>query len=195
VDFDLSTDQQALADLADQIFGDLASADRVAEVEATDDRFDRSLWEALAEAGLVGVALPERDGGLGLGMVEACLVLEQQGRRVAPVPLLAVTALGAWAIAAHGSDAQRARWLEGVTQGSRILTGAWTDPAGADHSQPLAGVADRYPDLASVCVVPLGVSRYTGEARMRPHTVAEAGAVLDWFAEGFSYHGAYEGTS
>ena len=43
----------------------------------------------------------------------------------------------------------------------------------------LAGVADRYPDLASVCVVPLGVSRYTGEARMRPHTVAEAGAVLD----------------
>ena len=43
----------------------------------------------------------------------------------------------------------------------------------------LAGVADRYPDLASVCVVPLGVSRYTGEARMRPHTVAEAGSVLD----------------
>ena len=71
MDFDLSTDQQALADLADQIFGDLASADRVAEVEATDDRFDRSLWMALAEAGLVGVALPERDGGLGLGMVEA----------------------------------------------------------------------------------------------------------------------------
>ena len=142
MDFDLSADQQALADLADRIFGDLASTDRVAEVEATDDRFDRSLWEALAEAGLVGVALPERDGGLGLGMVEASLVLEQQGRRVAPVPLLAVTALGAWAIAAHGSDAQRARWLEGVTEGSRILTGAWTDPAGADHSQPLAGVAD-----------------------------------------------------
>ncbi|MCH2431266.1 MAG: acyl-CoA dehydrogenase family protein, partial [Acidimicrobiales bacterium] len=142
MDFDLTDDQQALADLADRIFGDLASTDRVAEVEATDDRFDRSLWEALAEAGLVGVALPERDGGLGLGMVEACLVLEQQGRRVAPVPLLAVTALGAWAIAAHGSDAQRARWLEGVTRGSRILTGAWTDPAGADHSRPLAGVAD-----------------------------------------------------
>jgi len=142
VDFDLTDDQEALADLADRIFGDLASTDRVAEVEDTDDRFDRSLWEALAEAGLIGVALPERDGGLGLGMFEACLVLEQQGRRVAPVPLLAVTALGAWPIAAHGSDAQRARWLEGVTQGSRILTGAWTDPAGADLSQPLTGVAE-----------------------------------------------------
>ncbi len=142
MDFDLTDDQQALRGLAERIFGDLASTDRVAEVEATDDRFDRNLWEALAEAGLIGVALPERDGGLGLGMVEACLVLEQQGRRVAPVPLLAVTALGAWAISAHGSEAQRARWLEGITEGSRILTGAWTDPAGADLSQPLTGVAD-----------------------------------------------------
>ncbi|MBC8364505.1 MAG: acyl-CoA/acyl-ACP dehydrogenase [Actinobacteria bacterium] len=142
MDFDLTDDQQALRGLAERIFGDLASTDRVAEVEATDDRFDRNLWEALAEAGLIGVALPERDGGLGLGMVEACLVLEQQGRRVAPVPLLAVTALGAWAISAHGSEAQRSRWLEGITEGSRILTGAWTDPAGADLSQPLTGVAE-----------------------------------------------------
>ncbi|MEE2768529.1 MAG: DUF512 domain-containing protein [Actinomycetota bacterium] len=43
----------------------------------------------------------------------------------------------------------------------------------------LAGVADRYPDLASVCVVPLGVSRYTSEERMRAHTTAEAEAVVD----------------
>ena len=146
MDFDLTDDQQALCGLAERIFGDLASTDRVAEVEATDDRFDRSLWEALAEAGLIGVALPERDGGLGLGMVEACLVLEQQGRRVAPVPLLAVTALGAWAISAHGSDAQRARWLEGITEGSRILTGVadgsgWR-VSGTKVAVPAAGVAE-----------------------------------------------------
>ena len=100
MDFDLTENQQALADLAERIFGDLAPTDRVAEVEATDDRFDRNLWGALAKAGLVGMALPERDGGLGLGLVETCLVLQQQGRRVAPVPLLAATTLGAWAIAA-----------------------------------------------------------------------------------------------
>ena len=142
MDFDLTENQQALADLAERIFGDLATADRVAEVEATDDRFDRNLWGALAEAGLVGMALPERDGGLDLGLVETCLVLQQQGRRVAPVPLLAATTLGAWAIAAYGSDALRARWLEGVAQGHRILTGAWTDPAGTDESRPLTGLAD-----------------------------------------------------
>jgi putative radical SAM enzyme (TIGR03279 family) len=43
----------------------------------------------------------------------------------------------------------------------------------------LAGVLDRYPELASLCVVPLGVSRYNHEPRMRPHTTAEAAAVVD----------------
>ena len=43
----------------------------------------------------------------------------------------------------------------------------------------LAGVLDRYPELASLCVVPLGVSRHNPEPAMRPHTVAEAAAVLD----------------
>ena len=43
----------------------------------------------------------------------------------------------------------------------------------------LAGVADEYPELASVCVVPLGVSRHTSEPRLRPHTGAEAASVLD----------------
>jgi putative radical SAM enzyme (TIGR03279 family) len=43
----------------------------------------------------------------------------------------------------------------------------------------LAGVLDRFPELASVAVVPLGVSRFNTEARMRPHTQAEAAAVVD----------------
>src|SRR5690606_39449668 len=42
-----------------------------------------------------------------------------------------------------------------------------------------AGVLDRYPELASLCVVPLGVSRFNTEPRMRPHTRAEAAAVVD----------------
>jgi putative radical SAM enzyme (TIGR03279 family) len=50
---------------------------------------------------------------------------------------------------------------------------------GAVLDDTLAGVLDRYPELASVCVVPLGVSRYSTEARMRPHTRAEAAAVVD----------------
>ncbi len=50
---------------------------------------------------------------------------------------------------------------------------------GAVLDDTLAGVLDRYPELASVCVVPLGVSRWNPEPRMRPHTRAEAAAVVD----------------
>ncbi|HEX9970345.1 MAG TPA: DUF512 domain-containing protein [Acidimicrobiales bacterium] len=50
---------------------------------------------------------------------------------------------------------------------------------GAVLHDTLAGVLDLYPELASVAVVPLGVSRHSGEAAMRPHTTAEAEAVVD----------------
>ena len=56
--------------------------------------------------------------------------------------------------------------------------------AGAVLDDTLAGVLDRFPELASLCVVPLGVSRYNTEEAMRPHTVGEAAAVVaavhDW---------------
>ncbi len=54
---------------------------------------------------------------------------------------------------------------------------------GAVLDDTLAGVLDRFPELASVCVVPLGVSKYNQEGRMRPHTVAEAAAVVDCVAD------------
>jgi NifB/MoaA-like Fe-S oxidoreductase len=50
---------------------------------------------------------------------------------------------------------------------------------GAVLEDTLIGVADRYPDLATVACVPLGVSRFNVEVAMRPHTRAEAGAVID----------------
>ena len=50
---------------------------------------------------------------------------------------------------------------------------------GAVLADTLAGVLDQYPELASLCVVPLGVSRHSDEPRMRPHTQAEAETVVD----------------
>ena len=91
MDFDFSEDQIDLSNLAKTIFSDLSTSDRVAEIEKTDQRFDKNLWEALSDSGLLGVTIPESYGGLGLGMVELSLVLEQQGRKVAPVPLFATS--------------------------------------------------------------------------------------------------------
>jgi NifB/MoaA-like Fe-S oxidoreductase len=75
------------------------------------------------------------------------------------------------------------RWLRALldhdieVHGQVVVCPGVNDGAVLDDT--LAGVLDRFPELASLCVVPLGVSRYNREARMRPHTAPEAGAVVD----------------
>src|SRR5688572_19901906 len=122
MDFTFDETQQSVRDLARQIFAGQASVERVKEIEASDDRIDRDLWAELAKADLLGLCLPEARGGGGFGMVELALVLEQQGRTVAPVPLLE-TVVAAMAIAELGTDEQQARWLPGVTAEGGSLTG------------------------------------------------------------------------
>ena len=142
MDFTFTDEQQAVASLAAQILGDPLGCGPVAEVERSADRVDRDLWSALAAAGLVGIALPEAYGGAGLGVTELCLVLEQQGRRVAPVPLL-WTALAAMAIAAFGRPDAAAAWLPGVVNGRTVLTCALAEPGAGD---PWCPSVDATPD-------------------------------------------------
>jgi len=138
MDFTLSDEQQAARDLAEQIFHDAATVERVKAVEATEDRFDRGLWAALGDAGLLGLCLPDDVDGSGLGLLELCLLLEQQGRVVAPVPLWATLALGALPLAEWGSAAQRQAWLPGVAHGDVVLTAALAEAGVNDPAHPAA---------------------------------------------------------
>jgi alkylation response protein AidB-like acyl-CoA dehydrogenase len=136
MDFSLSEEQVAVRDLAGRIFEDHASVERVKEVEASTDRFDRDLWAELARANLLGIALPEDVGGSGLGLEELCLLLEQQGRRVAPVPLLATLVSGAAPLARFGSPSQRERYLPGVVEGDTVLSAALAEGGDNDPLRP-----------------------------------------------------------
>jgi alkylation response protein AidB-like acyl-CoA dehydrogenase len=135
MDFDFNEEQQDLQSLAKQILEGELSNERLREIDAGGDRFDRDLWGKLAEAGLLGVAVPEAQGGLGYGFLEAALVLEQIGCTVAPVPYLATVVLGGLPIAQFGSDAQRDAWLPGVASGEAVLTAALVE-FGADPLAP-----------------------------------------------------------
>jgi acyl-CoA dehydrogenase len=143
VNFELSEEQEAVRDLAEQIFSGSVDVERVKEIEASEDRIDRALWGELADANLLGIALPEEHGGSGLGVTEACLVLEQQGRVVAPVPYWATVLCGALPLAAFGRPAQQAAWLPGVIAGDVILTAALAE---AGVNDPLAPQAAAVPD-------------------------------------------------
>jgi acyl-CoA dehydrogenase len=124
MDFTYNDEQKAVAEAADAIFSGLVTPDRVKATEATEDRVDRELWAALAQADLVGLSLPEAYGGGGYGLVELAILLESQGRVVAPVPLWATVALGALPIAEFGSEALKAEVLPKVVAGEQILTAA-----------------------------------------------------------------------
>ncbi len=126
MDFTPSDEQLAVSEAATGLFSGLVDAERVAAVEASDERIDRDLWAALAGADLLGLAIDEADGGAGYGLMELCLLLEAQGNAVAPVPLWATLVLGALPVARFGSEAQRTRWLPGVVAGGVILTAALT---------------------------------------------------------------------
>jgi 3-oxocholest-4-en-26-oyl-CoA dehydrogenase beta subunit len=131
VNFDYTDEQIVVRDLARQIFEGQATVERVRDVERNHGGFDRELWAQLATANLLGLCLPEEHGGSGYGLVELCLVLEQQGRRVAPVPLWPTLVLGALPIAEFGTPQQRDQWLPPVIAGEVVLSAALSE-AGAD---------------------------------------------------------------
>jgi 3-oxocholest-4-en-26-oyl-CoA dehydrogenase beta subunit len=160
MDFSFNEEQEDLKGLVAKIFTGELTHDRLKEVEASDGNFDRELWTKLAEAGVLGIALPEANGGGGYGFLEACLVLEQIGLTVAPVPYYASVVLGALPVAQFGTDAQKEALLPGVASGEIIMSAALSEPAaratkdGAGWS--LDGVEDCVPagPLAHKVLVP-----------------------------------------
>ncbi|MFD7064108.1 acyl-CoA dehydrogenase family protein [Streptomyces sp. NPDC059906] len=135
MDFSLGEELEAVRDLAREIFTDRATPERLREVETSPTRTDSRLWADLASAGLLGAALPEADGGAGLGMAGLCVLLEEQGRRVAPVPLWPAL-VGGLAVAAHGTPRQRAELLPGLASGGGRPTVALEEFGPADPLTP-----------------------------------------------------------
>ena len=104
MNFELSEDQRAFADMAHGLFADFCSDDQLRAHDASSAPYLQELWQQCVAAGLNTVMVPEEQGGLGLGMTELMAVLEQQGRALALVPLwepqLTLAALAKFAPAA-----------------------------------------------------------------------------------------------
>jgi len=116
----LEETERELQGLAHEMLSRGATAERVAEIEETPDRFDRDLWSDLAEAGLLGAGVAEDDGGLGLGVVGSALVATEVGRTVAPLPYVAA-ACAALVLSRHATPAQKQQRLAGILAASTTL--------------------------------------------------------------------------
>ncbi|WP_420639084.1 acyl-CoA dehydrogenase family protein [Candidatus Poriferisocius sp.] len=128
MDFSLPEQEQAVAELSRQILGDLSTPERHKQLEADGVSHDEQAWQALADAGLVGISLPEELGGGGLGFLATSLVVEEIGRTTARIPLLAPVA--AMALAQFGEDRELLRKLaDGSALASPALEEAGRQPA------------------------------------------------------------------
>jgi len=134
MDFALSEEQQELAGLAARILSDRMDLQHLKERDRSDDWYDLDTWREFAKANLLGIAMPEAVGGLGLGFVDLCMVLREVGRRVAPLPVIPTLVSAALPVARYGSESQRAL-LSKVIAGDVLLTAALIE-YGGEPEQP-----------------------------------------------------------
>ena len=99
-------------------------------------------WAELAEAGLLGLAVPEAYGGEGLGLPEVGVLLRETGARAKHLPVWETLCCGALVVAAAGTDEQKQALLPGVVSGDVLLT-----PAFREAGRPVSGTpATTYAD-------------------------------------------------
>jgi len=136
MNFAFSEDQEAVRELANQIFSDCCGHERSRELEDAGAWLDEDLWTELANANLTAISVPEELGGSGLGVTECALMLQEAGRQCAYSPLLETLVLGAMPIGEFGSAEQKKRWLGPVVDSGAILTAALDEQGSSDPCRP-----------------------------------------------------------
>src|ERR1700694_602809 len=157
MNFDFSDEQKQMRDAARKFLAEKCPPKAVRTVLDGKEPYDKDLWKGLAEMGFLGVAIPEEFGGAGAGHLELCVISEEMGRALAPVPFSSTVYLAAEAILLAGSDAQKQKWLPLIAAGDAIGTLALFEGKGNPSPQgiklsasggSLSGVKKPVPDGA-----------------------------------------------
>jgi alkylation response protein AidB-like acyl-CoA dehydrogenase len=131
MNFDFSSDQKELKDQVNKFLTANCTTKNVRKLYDGDARYDADLWKKIAEMGWLGTAIPEDFGGLGLGYLELCVIAEELGRALAPVPFNSTVYLFAESILQAGTDEQKKKYLPKVAAGELIGTFARAEGVGA----------------------------------------------------------------
>jgi alkylation response protein AidB-like acyl-CoA dehydrogenase len=163
VEFVLTEEQGLLRDQVRGLLEKQAAPETLRQLITDGKAWKPDLWQAMAELGLLGAAIPEEHGGVGLGVTELAVICEELGRAVAPVPFFSSICMAAETILLAGSNEQKARWLPGLASGETVATFAWAEGSGAPgvtgtttlSGDRLNGRKWPVPDasIASLCVV------------------------------------------
>lgn len=154
MDFEFSDEQREIRDQVRRLLAAQCDLKRVRHVLEGEAPYDRALWKKMADLGYFGVAIPEQYGGLGLGAATLCVVAEELGRALAPLPVSSSIYLAAEAIQQANDDDASKEYLPALASGERIGT-----LASAEGIAPLTAVdkiRTRYRDgTLSGCKMPV----------------------------------------
>jgi alkylation response protein AidB-like acyl-CoA dehydrogenase len=132
VDFSFSDEQEELRSSVRRFLAANSPESAVRQAMATDTGYDRRLWQRLSsELGLTALAIPEKFGGAGYGMLETGLVLQEMGRALLCAPFLSSAVLGANALIESGDLSACERWLPELAAGTSLATMALSASAPA----------------------------------------------------------------
>jgi alkylation response protein AidB-like acyl-CoA dehydrogenase len=126
MNFDLSEDAKTLKDAARKFLDARAGPPVARKAMDAGASHDAALWAEVVEQGWPAARVPEAHGGLGLGADEACVLAEEMGRSLAPVPLISTMA-AIEAILLAGTEAQQALWLPKLASGETVGCIAWAE--------------------------------------------------------------------
>jgi alkylation response protein AidB-like acyl-CoA dehydrogenase len=164
VNFDFPDELKQLREEARRFLRERCPTGTARRVLESDERYDRDLWREIAAMGWTGAAIPEQHGGAGLGHLAVCVLAEELGRAIAPVPYSSSVYLASEAILCFGSDAQKRTWLPRLASGETIGTLACAERPGVVDARRLdasvtegrlsgAKIAVPDGDIAGVAVV------------------------------------------
>src|SRR6201746_270349 len=137
MNFDFSDEQKQMRDEARKFLAEKCPPKAVRAVLDGNAPYDMDLWMGLAEMGFLGIAIPEAFGGAGAGHLELCVIAEEMGRALAPVPFSSTVYLAAEALMIAGSDAQKQKWLPKIASGDAIGTLALFEGKGNPSPQAI----------------------------------------------------------
>lgn len=144
MNFDFSDDQKLLRDQARKFLQDKCDRSVVRSIlEDNKQKYSKELWKDICEMGWTGTVIPEEYGGLGLGMLELCVIAEELGRSLAPTPFSSSIYLFAEFVKSYGSEDQKKKYLPRIASGDIVGTFALSETNGTPRPNNIkANVSD-----------------------------------------------------
>lgn len=147
MDFSLSSDQELIKSSARKFIENECPRNLVRELNLGEKGYEPGMWRKMADLGWMGLALPEEYGGVGGGIIDLALVMEEMGRGLLPGPFFSTIAACAFPILAFGTAEQKEKYLSPIASGQALWSLALTEEVGTNDASGIGLVAKPEGDI------------------------------------------------